>query len=68
MYHLSGPQCTPEQISSDLQDELMFQLEHDHNLQKVSELLLRLLPFLLLLLLLLLFPLMLLLFLLPLLL
>ncbi|XP_031696690.1 ATP-dependent RNA helicase A-like, partial [Anarrhichthys ocellatus] len=27
--------CTPEQISSDLQDELMYQLEHDENLQKV---------------------------------
>ncbi|GLD68596.1 ATP-dependent RNA helicase A isoform X1, partial [Lates japonicus] len=27
--------CTPEQISSDLRDELMFQLEHDDNLQKV---------------------------------
>lgn len=29
-------QCTPEQISSDLHDELMYQLEHDDNLQKVS--------------------------------
>lgn len=29
-------QCTPEQISSDLHDELMFQLDHDDNLQKVS--------------------------------
>uniref|UniRef100_A0A8C2ZEX1 RNA helicase n=1 Tax=Cyclopterus lumpus TaxID=8103 RepID=A0A8C2ZEX1_CYCLU len=28
--------CTPEQISSELHDELMFQLEHDENLQKVS--------------------------------
>ncbi|KAL7386398.1 hypothetical protein ABVT39_007731 [Epinephelus coioides] len=26
--------CTPEQISSDLHDELMYQLEHDDNLQK----------------------------------
>lgn len=34
-------QCTPEQISSDLHDELMFQLEHDDNLQKVSPALLR---------------------------
>lgn len=30
-------QCTPEQISSDLQDELMYQLEHDENLQKVGQ-------------------------------
>ena len=29
-------QCTPEQISGDLHDELMFQLDHDDNLQKVS--------------------------------
>lgn len=29
-------QCTPEQISGDLHDELMYQLEHDDNLQKVS--------------------------------
>uniref|UniRef100_A0A8C2ZEU1 RNA helicase n=2 Tax=Cyclopterus lumpus TaxID=8103 RepID=A0A8C2ZEU1_CYCLU len=27
--------CTPEQISSELHDELMFQLEHDENLQKI---------------------------------
>uniref|UniRef100_A0A3Q1HMM1 RNA helicase n=1 Tax=Anabas testudineus TaxID=64144 RepID=A0A3Q1HMM1_ANATE len=27
--------CTPEQISSDLHDELMFQLDHDDNLQKI---------------------------------
>uniref|UniRef100_A0A3Q3MY32 RNA helicase n=1 Tax=Mastacembelus armatus TaxID=205130 RepID=A0A3Q3MY32_9TELE len=27
--------CTPEQISGDLHDELMYQLEHDDNLQKV---------------------------------
>lgn len=30
-------QCTPEQISTDLQDELMYQLEHDENLQKVGQ-------------------------------
>lgn len=30
-------QCTPEQISGDLQDELMYQLEHDENLQKVGQ-------------------------------
>lgn len=30
------PQCTPEQISGDLHHELMYQLEHDDNLQKVS--------------------------------
>lgn len=35
-YILSPPQCTPEQISGDLHDELMHQLEHDDNLQKVS--------------------------------
>lgn len=34
-------QCTPEQISSDLYDELMYQLDHDDNLQKVSQLSLR---------------------------
>ncbi|KAM8849935.1 ATP-dependent RNA helicase A isoform 2-T7 [Spinachia spinachia] len=27
--------CTPEQISGDLQEELMYQLEHDHHLQKI---------------------------------
>ncbi|KAM7399989.1 hypothetical protein PAMA_004604 [Pampus argenteus] len=27
--------CTPEQISGDLRDELMYQLEHDDNLQKM---------------------------------
>uniref|UniRef100_A0A3Q3ICP9 RNA helicase n=1 Tax=Monopterus albus TaxID=43700 RepID=A0A3Q3ICP9_MONAL len=27
--------CTPEQISADLHDELMYQLEHDDNLQKI---------------------------------
>uniref|UniRef100_A0A8C9T1T9 RNA helicase n=1 Tax=Scleropages formosus TaxID=113540 RepID=A0A8C9T1T9_SCLFO len=29
--------CSPQQISSDLQHELMYQLEHDQNLQKVIE-------------------------------
>lgn len=29
-------QCTPEQISGDLHDELMYQLDQDENLQKVS--------------------------------
>lgn len=37
----SDPQCTPEQISHDLQSELMYQLEQDQNLQKVRERLLR---------------------------
>lgn len=27
--------CTPEQISGDLHDELMYQLDHDENLQKI---------------------------------
>lgn len=31
-------QCTPEQISKELHDELMYQLDHDDNLQKVSPL------------------------------
>lgn len=31
-------QCTPEQISKDLHDELMCQLDHDDNLHKVSHL------------------------------
>lgn len=34
----SDPQCTPEQISHDLHSELMYQLEHDQNLQKVGQL------------------------------
>lgn len=34
---LSEPQCTPEQISHDLHSELMYQLGHDQNLQKVSK-------------------------------
>lgn len=42
----SVPQCTPEQISHDLHSELMYQLEHDQNLQKVSECLLLLALFL----------------------
>lgn len=29
-------QATPEQISMDLKNELMYQLEQDHNLQAVS--------------------------------
>lgn len=36
------PQCTPEQISGDLHDELMYQLEHDDGLQKVGVALLHL--------------------------
>lgn len=31
-------QCTPEQISKELHDELMCQLDHDDNLQKVRPL------------------------------
>uniref|UniRef100_A0A8C4SGW0 RNA helicase n=1 Tax=Erpetoichthys calabaricus TaxID=27687 RepID=A0A8C4SGW0_ERPCA len=29
--------CTPEQISTDLQNELMYQLEHDKNLQQIIQ-------------------------------
>lgn len=30
-------QCTPEQISKELQEELMCRLDHDDSLQKVSQ-------------------------------
>lgn len=31
-------QCSPEQLSKDLHEELMCQLDHDHSLQKVIDL------------------------------